>query len=238
MKPLLLLSFLALTGCGSSLTAYATSTGTLPAGSTFAVTSAGSQIDVYKPAVGQTPSTYTVIESAVPGSYPATRDLTIAPRSAKLDVAPFYNQVLVRVPDRVALSIHATKGTINVTDISGPSVVSTGDGEVKIMVPGYAQASSGSGNVTVFMGATQWPGTLHFATTKGDAEVWINATAQFHIRMHTARGTIFTDFPVTGTSNGESETIDSIVGGGHPKQSIDIEVADGGIRLLQLKPQI
>lgn len=238
MKPLLLLSFLALTACGSALTAYATSTGTLPAGSTFAITSSGTQIDVYKPAIGQAPSTYTVVESAVPGSYPATRDLTMSPRSATLDVAPFYNQVLVRVPDRVALTIHATKGTLNVTDISGPSVVSTGDGEVKVMVPGYAQASSGNGNVTVFMGATQWPGTLHFSTTKGDAEVWVNATAQFRIRMHTEHGTIFTDFPVTGTSSGESETIDSVVGGGHPKQRIDIEVKDGGIRLLQLKPQV
>ena len=105
------------------------------------------------------------------------------------------------------------------------------------MVPGYAQASAGTGNVTVYMGATSWPGTLKFSSRHGDVEVWINATAHFNVRMHTDRGTIFTDFLLRGTSKGFAETIDGNVGTAST-HGIDIEARNGSIRLLQLKPQI
>jgi hypothetical protein len=89
----------------------------------------------------------------------------------------------------------------------------------------------------VYIGSTNWPGTLHFSAQQGDVEVWINATANFHARMHSDQGTIFTDFGLRGTSQGQSETIDGQVGT-PAAHGIDIEVHNGSIRLLQLKPQM
>jgi hypothetical protein len=197
------------------------------------------QINVYKPIEGDPQDRYSVQFLAKPNVTPAPpapasfkgRDLHVV---AGEDAAA----LLVRVPDRVALTVVNGEGDVNVTDITGAVNASTNHGEVKVMVPGYAQASSGSGDVTVFMGATQWPGILHFSSAKGDVEVWINATAHFSVRMHTDRGTIFTDFGLRGTSSGTSETIDGQVGGAATSQGIEITVHDGGIRLLQLKPQV
>ena len=149
----------------------------------------------------------------------------------------YARSLLARVPNGVALDVASTNGDVNVTDIDGPVVAYGANGAVRVMVPGYARASAGTGSVTVFMGATTWPGTLTFSSKHGDIEVWINATAHFNVRMHTDRGTVFTDFGLTGTSHGQSETIVGTIGG-KASQGIDIETADGSVRLLQLKPQV
>ncbi len=193
-------------------------------------------IDAYKPAIGQASTLLTLEPSGPAGvAVPAA----ILKRSGPTFIydVDYARSLLARIPDGVALDVASTNGDVNVTDITGPTVAYGANGTVKVMVPGYAQASSENGNVTVYMGATSWPGTLKFGARNGDVEVWINATAQFNVRMHTDRGTIFTDFGLTGTSSGESETIVGTVGG-KANQGIDIEVVNGSIRLLQLKPQV
>ncbi len=122
------------------------------------------------------------------------------------------------------------------TDIGGNARVTAGDGNVKVMLPGYAQGSVKHGNLSVTMGATDWPGTLRFASGGGDVEVWISAKASFAVHLHTDSGTLFTDFGLRGTSSGSAETIDGNVngGGGH---GIDVETTSGAVRLLKLQPQ-
>lgn len=202
---------------------------------TLRVRTAGT-IEAYKPAIGQPPALLTLQPSG-PAVDPVPTPVLARRGSAYAFSADYAKSLLVRVPDRVGLDAASSKGDVDVTDITGPTTAYAADGNVKVMVPGYAQASAGVGDVTVFMGATEWPGTLRFGSQRGDVEVWINEQAHFDVRMHTDRGTIFTDFGLTGTSHGQSETIVGTVGG-VAHQGIDIEVVDGSIRLLQLKPQV
>jgi hypothetical protein len=232
----LLLLAAVLAGC-SSPPPYYTITQTLPSNATLKIRSAGS-VEAYKPAIGQATTLLTLQPSGSAVSIPSAA-ATLAPHGIAYayDAPDYATSLLARVPNGVALDVTSTDGSVNVTDITGPTIAYGEHGTVNVMVPGYAQASSGIGNVTVYMGATTWPGILRFGSRQGDVEVWINATAHFNVRMHTDRGTVFTDFGLTGTSKGESETIVGTVGG-KAAQGIDIEVSDGSIRLLQLKPQV
>ncbi|MDQ2991521.1 MAG: DUF4097 domain-containing protein [Candidatus Eremiobacteraeota bacterium] len=231
----LLLLVATLSGCSSEQPAYYTFTQNLAPKATMTIRTTGT-IDAYKPAIGEAPTLLTLQPTGSAGVAVLGAILTRSGTTFTYNV-DYARSLLARIPDGVALDVASTKGDVNVTDITGPTVAYGANGTVKVMVPGYAQASSGVGNVTVYMGATSWPGTLKFGAHAGDVEVWINATAQFNVRMHTDHGTIFTDFGLTGTSSGESETIVGTVGG-KATQGIDIEVVNGSIRLLQLKPQV
>jgi hypothetical protein len=122
------------------------------------------------------------------------------------------------------------------TDVTGNVQVIARNGNVDVKVPGYARAAVGSGNLSVMMGATAWPGTLHFSTQRGDVEIWISAKAAFDVHLHTDDGVLFTDFGLRGASSSSAETIDGSVNGGSA-QRLDVEASAGSIRLLRLQPQ-
>lgn len=231
----LLLLAAGLAACSSEPPPYYSFTQDLAPRSSLRIRTTGS-IEAFKPAMGQASTLLTLQPSGPQGVATPGPILRRDGRSYSYQVA-YARSLLARVPDGVSLDVASTNGDVDVTDITGPTVAYGANGAVRVMVPGYAQASAGRGDVTVYMGATTWPGTLKFASRHGDVEVWINATAHFNVRMHTDRGTIFTDFGLTGTSKGQSETIVGTVGG-KSTQGIDIDVADGSIRLLQLKPQV
>ena len=148
---------------------------------------------------------------------------------------PLYG-LLVRLPDRVNLAVQSSKGNVNVTDVHGSVDVRAEDGNVRIMVPGVAQAQTTRGDINATIGATQWSGTLKFAANTGDVTVFVPEIAKFHVRLHTDDGTIFTDFGLRGTSVGNNETIDTAVNGGG-NDGVDIESHHGTVRLLRLTPQ-
>jgi DUF4097 and DUF4098 domain-containing protein YvlB len=148
---------------------------------------------------------------------------------------PLYG-MLVRLPDRVNLEVQSKKGNVNVTDVTGAIDVRAGEGNVRIMVPGVAQAQTTKGNIDVTIGATEWTGTLKFIAETGDVTVYVPEIAKFHARLHTDEGTIFTDFGLRGTSQGANETIDAPVNGGSAF-GVDIEARRGTVRLLRLTPQ-
>lgn len=231
----LLLLTAGLAACSSAPPPYYSFTQNLTPAASLRIRTTGS-IEAFKPAIGQ-PSTLLTLEPSGPAGTAAPTPILARDGNAFSYDVTYARSLLARVPDGVALDVASTDGDVDVTDITGPAVAYGANGAVRVMVPGYAQASAGTGNVTVYMGATTWPGTLKFSSRRGDVEVWINATAHFDVRMHTDRGTVFTDFGLTGTSKGQSETIVGTVGG-RSSQGIDIEVADGSIRLLQLKPQV
>ncbi len=144
--------------------------------------------------------------------------------------------LLVRVPQGVDLVVHSKNGNVNATDISGNVDVTAISGNVKIMISGYAQATTQNGNIDLTMGATSWPGTLRDSATNGDVTVYVPETAAFRARLHTDNGTLFTDFGLTGSSHGSNETIDAPVNGG-TGFGVDLESQRGTVRLLRLTPQ-
>ncbi len=228
---------LVLAACGSPAPT-STTVGTLPPHSTMTVRAATARIAVYAPKAGDPRDQYTVLTFGPPPAPSATaQPARMIGSSLQIPIASSATSAIVRVPDGVDLDVSTGKGDVEVTDISGRAMLHTDAGSIEAFVPAYAQASTGVGNITVSMGATQWPGTLHFSSGQGDIALSVPATAHFAVHLHTGDGTIFTEWGLTGTSRGTEETMDGRIGGGHAG-SIDIEVARGNIRLLQLRPQV
>jgi hypothetical protein len=232
--PLLVLAFVA---CESQPTPYATTVGALKPGAVMTVNISNGVFNAFKPAQGDPADRFTVVASALAkAAAPAAPRIRPSGRGVTIDAPDPLANLLVRVPEGVDLVVHSTRGNVNVTDITGDIDVAADTGAVKIMVPGYAQASTRDGDIEVTLGATHWPGTLHFHTINGDVTVYVPETAAFHARLHTDNGTLFTDFDLRGTSQGSSETIEAPVNGGSDF-GLDIESHSGTVRLLRLAPQ-
>jgi hypothetical protein len=209
---LLLLGILA--AC-STAAPYVTTVGILKPGATLAVRAGSGTVNAYQPAAPQ---------------------LRPMPHGVFVTAPQPLSSLLVRVPDGVTLDVDSRKGDVNVTDIPGSARILAERGNVNVMLPGYAQAATGEGNVSVTMGAATWPGTLRFSARRGDIVLRISAKAAFGVHLRTGGGVLFTDFGLRGTSSGGAETIDGSVNGG-TTQRIDVETSSGAIRLLRLQPQ-
>ena len=233
---LLLLTLQAFVAC-SNPSPYVTTVGILKPGATLVVRVDSAKVNAYQPATGQRRDLFTIAATALPkGTPPPTPRLRAAPLGLVVHAGGTLDSLLVRVPDGVNLVVESRSGDVNVTDISGNARVVAQRGNVDLKLFGYAQAAVGRGNLSVMMGATQWPGTLHFSTQRGDVEVWIRANTAFGVHLHTGEGALFTDFGLRGTSNGNSETIDGSVGRSSA-QRIDVDTSAGAVRLLRLQPQ-
>ncbi len=205
--------------------------------SRMTIVATNAAINVYKPVNGEPSSGFTIEAFAPKGTaIPPAPTIRRAGNGILIEAHDPLDQLLVRVPDRVDLTVDSKTGSVNVTDVTGNVDVSATKGDVHVMVPGYAQASTVDGHVSVTFGATQWPGTLKFSSGNGDVEVYIAETAKFHVRMHTDDGTLFTDFGLKGSARGTSETIEGNINGGS-SQNVDIESKRGTVRLLRLAPQ-
>lgn len=234
-RVLLLLVAAAFVGC-SNHSPYTVAVGILKPTMTMTVVVKEGNVNVYKPAAGEPSDQFTVAASALKGTNPAAPKIETAGNGIVVRAQdPLYG-LLVRLPDRSDLVVQSEKGNVNVTDVSGTVNVHAGTGNVRIMVPGVAEASTVDGNVDATIGATQWTGTLHFRVDSGDVTVYVPEIAKFHARLHTDDGTIFTDFGLRGTSSGSNETIDAPVNGGSGF-GVDIEARRGTVRLLRLTPQ-
>jgi hypothetical protein len=235
VKRVLLLLFLVV-AC-SSPKPYATRVGLLKPGSTLTIRAGTAVVNAYKPIAGGPQDRYTISAMVSPKQAMPPAPIGRVAGSGLEILAPGSMQsLLVRVPDGVNLIVDSQRGNVNVTDITGNVRVTARHGDVDVKIPGYAQVAAGDGNVSVMMGAAQWPGTLHFSTQRGDVEVWLVAKAACTVHLHTADGVLFTDFGLRGVANGSAETIDGVVNGGS-QQRIDVETAGGAIRLLRLQPQ-
>lgn len=211
-------------------------TGAMPPGGTIVVDNIQGDINAYAPERAQPKDEYTV-EAYAASASPAPAlisktGLLVNARSLVPGV-----RYLVRGPKGGAMTLDTQRGSIMVADFDGVVNAHVGRGDIKMLIPEYASASIGTGNISIIFASTDWPGTLHFTAENGNVELYVNENAKAHVHMHTANGTVYSDFPLRGTSQGNAETIDSVINGGAPR-SIDIEVKTGSIRLMQLKPQI
>ena len=208
--------------------------GVFQPGGTIAVRNMQGDINAYAPAHGQPQNEYTVWAYAA-GAAPAivTAHPLLITAAARVPGVRF----LIRGPAGAAMDLSTQRGNINVADFEGIVNAHVDRGDVKMLIPLYGNASIGTGNMSVIFAATDWPGTVHFTTESGNVELYVNENAKAHVRLHTGNGTVYSDFNLRGTSNGTSETIDTVINGGGPR-SVDVEVKTGSIRLMQLKPQI
>jgi hypothetical protein len=236
VRPLLLLLPAALAAC-SAAPAYSTTVGILKPGATLDVRVAQATVNVYQPENGQRRDLFTVAATALPkATAPPAPKLRVMARGVVVNAPNPLQSILVRVPDGTNLAVESARGDVNVTDIHGSALAVAANGNVTMMLPEYGQAAVGQGNIDATIGATDWPGTLHFSTQRGDVVLRVRGDAAFVVHLHTGAGTLFTDFSLRGTSQGQSETIDGSVNGGGARR-IDVETGTGAIRLLRLQPQ-
>ncbi|MGA8326928.1 MAG: DUF4097 family beta strand repeat-containing protein [Candidatus Cybelea sp.] len=236
MRVSVLLLLLGILAACSTAAPYVTTVGILKPGATLAVRAGSGTVNAYQPAAGQPRDLFTIAATALPKSSPAPPQLRPMPHGVFVTAPQPLSSLLVRVPDGVTLDVDSRKGDVNVTDIPGSARILAERGNVNVMLPGYAQAATGEGNVSVTMGAATWPGTLRFSARRGDIVLRISAKAAFGVHLRTGGGVLFTDFGLRGTSSGGAETIDGSVNGG-TTQRIDVETSSGAIRLLRLQPQ-
>lgn len=211
-------------------------TGVFPPGATIVARNIRGSIDAYAPERGQPADEYTVAAYGPPGSVTITKAHLLVTAQA---TQPGVN-LLLRGPKGGAMDLSTQQGNIHVGDFEGIVNAHTDRGDITMLIPQYGSASTGTGNMSIIFASTDWPGKLTYTIGTGNIELYVNEHAQAHIRMHTDNGTIFTDFPpqpLKGTSHGTNETLEGTINGGGPR-SIDIEVHNGVIRVLQLKPQI
>ena len=228
---------LAVPGCTAAPSPYVTTVGALRPGTTLTVRAGDTTVNVYAPEASQKRTLFTISATALPQGTPPPPPRIRPAADGAVVVAPNrLASLLVRVPDLSNLALISRHGDVNVTDIAGNADVVAGAGNVVVMLPGYAQVSVLRGNISATMGAVSWPGTLRFSTQHGDITLWINPKAPCAVHLHTDDGTLFSDFGLRGTANGNAETIDGILDGGGPR-GIDVEAASGSIRLLRLQPQ-
>jgi hypothetical protein len=222
-------------GC-SQPAPYATTVGVLKPGATMTVDVASGNVYVYRPLGSDPHDRFTVAATAKSGQEGAAPFVRPVRDGIVVTATSPLASLLVRVPDGVHFVVHDDDGSVRVTDITGSVDATVGRGDVTIMVPGYAQASTGAGRVSATFGATKWPGTLNFSSGRGDVDVYIRADVAFHAYLHTADGTLFSDFGLRGTSTGRSETISAAIDGGDD-QGVRITTKRGVARLLRLVPQ-
>ena len=232
---LLLLVGLGLGACNATAP-YVTTVGVLRAGTTLTVRVADAPFNAFAPEVSQRRDLFTVAATALPKAAVPAPLLRAAGGGLMVTAPNPLAALLVRVPNRVNLVVESRRGDVNVTDITGNVRIVARNGNVMLLLPGYAQAAVGRGNLSVTMGASDWPDTLHFSTRHGDVQLRVRANVGFTVHLHTDDGALFTDFGLRGVSHGHSETIDGSVNGGGARR-IDVETASGGIQLLRLQPQ-
>lgn len=231
-RTILLLPLVLLVGCAARPPAFQ-ETGVFPPGATIVARNISGSIEAYAPERGQPADQYTVAAYGPPGSVTVKKaHLLITARANRPGV-----RFLLRGPKGGAMDLSTKRGDIHVGDFEGIVNAHTDRGDIAMLIPQYGSASIGTGNMSVIFSSTDWPGTLRFTVGNGNVELYVNERAQAHVHLHTDNGTIFTDFPLRGTSHGTNEMIDGVINGGGPR-SIDVEVKNGIIRLLQLKPQI
>jgi hypothetical protein len=211
-------------------------TGVFPPGATIIARNIKGNIDAYAPERGQPSDEYTVAGYGPLSSIDITKAHLLITARAKEPGVNF----LVRGPKGAAMDLSTQQGDIHVGDFEGIVNAHTDRGSIAMLIPEYGNASIGTGNMSVIFASTDWPGTLKFTVGNGNVELYVNEHAQARIRLHTDNGSLFTDFPpqtLKGTSHGTNETLEGTLNGGGPR-SIDVEVHNGIVRVLQLKPQI
>ena len=239
MKIRFILLLLVIAGCAGGGEST-TQTGLL-SGGTLSVQNTTGNIEAFPPAAGDAFDKYTVVTTRPVHSSASTtihndsasKTLTVQ-RTGEPATAV---NLLVRVPKGTHAVIQTQNGSLHVSDVQGTVDAINTDGDIKVQIPGYANARTVNGNLSILFGDANWPGTLHFATQRGDIEVYVPATANAKLDLHTDAGTIFTDFNLRGNASGSAETILGPIGGGGPR-TVEVRVGYGNIRVLKLLPQM
>ena len=111
-------------------------------------------------------------------------------------------EYLVRIPKGVGFIARTATGDVSSGRLSAPIFASSSAGNVDVVTESFAAAETASGNVTVRMGAANWPETLRIASNAGNIRVYLPRDAATTVHAGSNLGSVKSDFPLAGDRPG------------------------------------
>jgi hypothetical protein len=137
----------------------------------------------------------------------------------------------VHVPQGVRFVGRTVNGDVTATDLAGPVLIHTVNGEAAFSTSSYGEASTVNGSIRAAMGASDWADGLTFNTVNGSISLDLPSSASADVKATTVNGDIVTDFPITVRGRFNQRTLNGTIGGGG--RSLELTTVNGGIKLRQ-----
>lgn len=141
----------------------------------------------------------------------------------------------VAVPPSAALHITTNTGSIDVSGVNGPMMLTSNTGSLAVSsatLSGSSSLTTNTGSVT-FNGAIDRSGSYRFATNTGSVNVTLPAESAFHVDASTDTGSINTNFAGISVQHnqglGASATGDV---GSQPQATVSLRTNTGSLNLL------
>jgi DUF4097 and DUF4098 domain-containing protein YvlB len=134
----------------------------------------------------------------------------------------------LRVPHRLAASLHTENGSLSLTALDGAIEADTDNGSLKLAdLAGDVHVSTTNGSITATLDGSTWRGTgLSARTTNGAVSVSIPQPYSAHLVASTVNGGTHLDLPGVD-QGGHRKDIDTNLGSGGP--TISFETTNGGV---------
>ena len=134
----------------------------------------------------------------------------------------------LRVPHRLAASLHTENGSLSLTALDGSIHADTNNGSLKIAaLAGDVHVSTTNGSISATLDGSTWRGSgLSARTTNGAVSVSIPQPYSAHLVASTVNGGTHLDLPGVD-QGGHRRDIDTNLGSGGP--TVSFETVNGGV---------
>ncbi len=136
----------------------------------------------------------------------------------------------LRVPRRLAASLHTLNGSVKLTDLEGAINAETTNGSVTLTdLAGDVHARTTNGGLHVALAGTQWHGAgLSARTTNGGVNVTAAEGYSAHLVAETTNGGLHVGLPMSGQHDVRRH-FEGNIGQGGP--TVEFETVNGGVHI-------
>jgi DUF4097 and DUF4098 domain-containing protein YvlB len=138
----------------------------------------------------------------------------------------------VQVPSSYDLTLAASNGAVNVTDVRGNINAETANGSIRLTdLGGRVRARTTNGSTHVQVTGTKWDGEgLSVITSNGSARLDLPQNFSAELAVSTNNGGINIDFPVT-VEGRLGRSVETTLGTGGPR--LEVRTSNGSVRVTR-----
>lgn len=138
----------------------------------------------------------------------------------------------VQVPSSYDLTLNASNGAVNVTDVRGNINAETANGSIRLTdLGGRVRARTSNGSTHVQVSGTKWDGEgLSVVTANGSARLDLPQNFSAELAVSTNNGGINIDFPVT-VEGRLGRSVETTLGTGGPR--LEVRTSNGSVRVTR-----
>jgi DUF4097 and DUF4098 domain-containing protein YvlB len=138
----------------------------------------------------------------------------------------------VQVPSSYDLTLNASNGAVNVTDVRGNINAETANGSIRLTdLGGRVRARTSNGSTHVQVSGTKWDGEgLSVITSNGSARLDLPQNFSAELAVSTNNGGINIDFPVT-VEGRLGRSVETTLGTGGPR--LEVRTSNGSVRVTR-----